>query len=334
MNFISKVGTMRLLHRLGLGILCGLLLLFVFVRFSESPLRKYQLPPAAKPEPRDHVDTSLDLSSRTDVTTSTDWGAPILWDGMFDPDTYDKYHQKMGTSVALTVFAVGRYLEVYLMDLLSSAELHFMEGLPVTYYVFTNAPENVPGLQLKTGRALEIIKIKRHERWEDISMMRMKTLADAVQTRIRHGHRYVFCLDVDMVFAGRFGSEALGESVALQHSSFYNLPKVRYTYDRNPKSTACMETGDLYYHAAVFGGTWESVVNLTESCHRGIMTDKRKGVEALWHDESHLNKYFWLNKPSRVLSPEYGWNPLDRPSREIHVKRLLWAEKHYSSLRT
>ena len=214
------------------------------------------------------------------------------------------------------------------MDFLSSAERYFMVGLPVTYYVFTDAPADVPEVQLKSGRTLEVVRIERYQRWEDISMMRMKALADAIRTRIRHRNPYVFCLDVDMVFAGRFGSEALGESVALQHSSFYNTPKARYTYDHNPNSTACMETGDLYYHAAVFGGTWQAVGNLTESCHRGIMTDKRNRVEALWHDESHLNKYFWLHKPSKVLSPEYGWNLLNGPSREVHVKRLLWAVKH------
>lgn len=257
-----------------------------------------------------------------------------MWDGMFDPDIYDKHHKKISTSVALTVFAVGRYLEMYLLDFLTSAERHFMVGLPVTYYVFTDAPENVSRLTLKQGRALEIVPVTRHKRWQDVIMMRMKAIADAIQTRIRHRSRYVFCLDVDQVFVDRFGSEALGESVALLHSSFYNVPKEKFTYDRNPNSTACLETGDFYYHAAVFGGTWENVRKLTDSCHRGIMADKRKQVEALWHDESHLNKYFWLHKPSKVLSPEYGWNLQNGESREIHVERLLWAKKHYDILRT
>lgn len=46
--------------------------------------------------------------SRSDVQTCTPWKAPIIWDGMFDPDLYDRTHQKAGSSVALTVFAVGR----------------------------------------------------------------------------------------------------------------------------------------------------------------------------------------------------------------------------------
>ena len=48
--------------------------------------------------------------SRGDVQTCTAWKAPIIWEGMFDPDLYDRTHQKEGTSVALTVFAVGRFV--------------------------------------------------------------------------------------------------------------------------------------------------------------------------------------------------------------------------------
>lgn len=210
-----------------------------------------------------------------------------------------------------------------------------MVGLPVTYYVFTDAPQDMPEVPLKAGRTLEVIQVERHKRWQDISMMRMKSIVDVIQERIRHRHQYVFCLDVDMEFEGRFGPEALGELVALQHSSFYNSPKARYTYDHNPNSTAYMEKGegDLYYHAAVFGGRWWAVKNLTATCHQGIMTDKRNQVEALWHDESHLNKYLWLHKPSKVLSPEYGWNPLNGRSREIHIRRLLWIVKDNSKVR-
>ena len=48
--------------------------------------------------------------SRTDVQTRTHWGAPIMWDGMFKADQYDQTHRTNGSSVALTVFAVGRWV--------------------------------------------------------------------------------------------------------------------------------------------------------------------------------------------------------------------------------
>ncbi|XP_028261017.1 alpha-1,3-galactosyltransferase 2-like isoform X2 [Parambassis ranga] len=280
------------------------------------------------------VDVSLDLWSRRDVLTCTSWKAPVIWEGMFDPNLYDEVHKKRGTSVAITVFAVGRYLDAYLKAFLNSSEHHFMQGFPVTYYIFTDVPEKVPTIKLAPQRSLKVIAVERYSRWQDISMMRMKTIADTIESDIRHHCTHVFCFDVDQVFTGRFGSEALGDSVALLHAYYYNLPKNIFTYDRNPKSKAYMETGDFYYHAAIFGGLWKNVKALTEACYQGIMEDKQNNVEALWHDESHLNKYFWLHKPSRILSPEYCWDTAIGYRSEIRVVRLLWATKHYDTLRS
>lgn len=224
-------------------------------------------------------------------------------------------------------------MEAYLNTFLTSAEAFFMPGLPVTYYVFTDLPEMVPKIQLASQRRLKVIVVEKHSRWQDISMMRMKTISETIETDIRHHSRYVFCFDVDQEFKGRFGSEALGDSVALLHAHFYKLPKERFTYDRNPKSRAYMETGDFYYHAAIFGGVWENVKNLTDTCFMNIMEDKHNNVEAVWHDESHLNKYFWLYKPRKLLSPEYCWDETIADKSDIFVTRLLWGPKNYDKLR-
>ncbi|XP_034441424.1 N-acetyllactosaminide alpha-1,3-galactosyltransferase-like [Hippoglossus hippoglossus] len=298
------------------------------------PMDKCKLESARDLLQDNSADAGLDLVTRRDVQTCTDWRAPIIWEGMFDPFLYDSMHKEAGSSVALTVFAVGRYLDAYLPTFLNSSERHFMLGLPVTYYVFTDTPEKVPNMTLPPLRSLRVIKVEKHSRWQDISMMRMKTISDVIETDIRHRCTHVFCFDVDQVFTGRFGSEALGDSVALLHAYYYRLPKSLYTYDRNPKSKACMKTGDFYYHAAIFGGLCESVKAIADACYRSIMADKENNVEALWHDESHLNKYLWLHKPSRVLSPEYCWDPLISQNSDIKVTRLEWAPKQYKKLRS
>lgn len=46
------------------------------------------------------------------MLTCTTWKAPIIWEGMFDPNLYDQFHKQEGASVALTVFAVGRFVTV------------------------------------------------------------------------------------------------------------------------------------------------------------------------------------------------------------------------------
>uniref|UniRef100_A0A8C6TH48 Alpha 1,3-galactosyltransferase 2 n=1 Tax=Neogobius melanostomus TaxID=47308 RepID=A0A8C6TH48_9GOBI len=278
------------------------------------------------------LDNMLNYKARSAVQTQTDWKAPIMWEGIWEPLDYDRIHTDNKTSVALTVFAVGRYLEAYLETFLVSAEKHFMIGLPVMYYVFTERPDDVPQIDLAPHRYLRVIRVERHSRWQDISMMRMKTISELIDSEMKYLFSHVFCFDVDQRFMGRFGSEALGESVALLHAHYYKLPKNRFTYDRNPKSKAYMEIGDYYYHAAIFGGSWESVKAIADACLASIIEDKQNDVEALWHDESHLNKYFWIHKPSKLLSPEYCWD-MSLNRKDIFVTRLIWAPKDYNRLR-
>lgn len=337
----SRMRNIQKTKRLWKYFLCVLVAPYVFyhmpslVRFLIGfvPMDKCALESAEMLNLDHSVDASLDLQSRQGVQTCTQWKAPVIWEGMFDAALYDQTHMKKGSSVALTVFAVGRYLDTYLEAFLRSSERHFMVGLPVSYYVFTDAPEKVPHVALGPKRSLRVISVEKPSRWQDASMMRMKVISEAIESEIRHRCTHVFCLDVDQEFTGRFGSEALGDSVALLHAYYYNLPKWLFTYDNNPVSKAYMETGDFYYHAAVFGGSWRSVKALTDWCYRRIEEDKHNGVEARWHDESHLNKYFWLHKPSRVLSPEYCWDRNIGYRSQIRVARLQWATKYYDLLR-
>uniref|UniRef100_UPI00398F40E1 alpha-1,3-galactosyltransferase 2-like isoform X2 n=1 Tax=Pristiophorus japonicus TaxID=55135 RepID=UPI00398F40E1 len=305
----------------------------VFFRFMEGflPMDKCHLPKGFQLKPGNHVDNSLAHWNRTDVQTCTNWNAPIIWNGIFDPKYYDKMYKEQNIVIGLTVFAVGKYLDLYLEEFLVSADEYFMPGFSVIYYVFVDNLSKLEAMSWRLRRKVKSFKIEKHRRWQDISMSRMKMIGRVIEDHVKHEANYVFCFDVDQRFQGRFGTEALSESVALLHAWYYRRPKFLYTYDNNPHSSAYLSArGDFYYHAAVFGGTWQSVQNLTQSCYRGIMQDKLQNVEALWQDESHLNKYFWLHKPTKVLSPEYCWDQKIGWRRDIHVVRLLWAKKQYS----
>ncbi len=124
-----------------------------------------------------------------------------------------------------------------------------MLGLPVTYYVFTDMPERMPDIKLAPQRSIKIIKVERHSRWQDISMMRMKSISDVIESDIRHNFTHVLCFDVDQVFTGRFGSEALGDSVALLHAYYYRCFKWDYL-------RLCEGTGNVKvtsHHVALWG---------------------------------------------------------------------------------
>ncbi|XP_054987791.1 N-acetyllactosaminide alpha-1,3-galactosyltransferase-like [Sorex araneus] len=204
----------------------------------------------------------------------------------------------------------AHYVKNYLRTFLSTADRHFMVGQKVIIYVMTDDLAGASRGSLSLQRPVRVFPIERQERWQDISMMRMKTLSEHIAAHIQHEVDFLFCMDVDLVFQKDYGPETLGESVAQIHAYWYNRNPALWPYDRSGRSAASMTSGegDFYYHAAVFGGTPQRVLHLTRTCAQGILKDKQNHVEAVWHDESHLNKYFFLHKPSKLLSPEYCWD--------------------------
>ncbi|XP_058379904.1 N-acetyllactosaminide alpha-1,3-galactosyltransferase-like isoform X2 [Diceros bicornis minor] len=267
--------------------------------------------------------------------TTTKWSAPVVWHGTYDEGILENYYAKHKITVGLTVFAVGRYLHYYLRRFLLSADQYFMVGQKVIIYVLTDDFSNMPWIPLSPLHTIKVFEIKQEKRWQDVSMMRMKTISEHVVDHIQYEVDFLFCMDVDQIFLRKYGLETLGESVAQIHAYWYNANPIDVPYERSPFSEAYIPVGrgDFYYHAAVFGGTPIQVLSIARECLKGIMTDKRNNIEAVWHDESHLNKYFFLHKPTKLLSPEYCWDFRRKHNADIKSVKLYWAVKNYKNLR-
>ncbi|XP_040856709.1 histo-blood group ABO system transferase-like [Ochotona curzoniae] len=273
--------------------------------------------------------------SRSDVLVVTPWLAPIIWDGTFNIALLNEQFRLQNMTVGLTVFAVKKYM-VFLKRFLESAEQHFMVGHRVTYYVFTDWPANVSRVPLGEGRQLVVLSVRSHARWQDVSMHRMEAISIFSQQRFRHEVDYLVCADVDMVFWDHVGVEILTPLFGTLHPRFYSARRKAFTYERRWKSQAYIpwDRGDFYYIGAFFGGSVAEVQQLASACHQAIVIDKANGIEAVWHDESHLNKYLLHHKPTKVLSPEYLWGDwlLDWPS-VLKKLRLLTVPKDNQKMR-
>jgi hypothetical protein len=74
--------------------------------------------------------------------------------------------------------------------------------------------------------------------------------------------------------------------------------KFRGTWEENTSSTAFLERAlrKRYVHGAFWGGEKKSVMQMCESLSLSIDTDLAQNYIAIWHDESHLNRYCSTNK--------------------------------------
>ncbi|XP_029282521.1 globoside alpha-1,3-N-acetylgalactosaminyltransferase 1-like isoform X2 [Cottoperca gobio] len=274
------------------------------------------------------------LQGRNDVVTVTPWLAPVVWEGSFDPVLLDGIYRPKNISITATVFAVGKYI-MFLKDFLETAEQHFFVGFNVHVYVFTDQPKEVPRVQMAAGRKLTVRSVLDSQRWQEISARRMELIQTLIEERHRNIMDYIFCLDVDSRFHGRWGTESLGRLVAVIHPGYYKDPRSSFPYERRPVSRAYVAPGegDFYYCGGAFGGLLQEVHLLARTCHRNFKEDARNNIEAAWQEESHLNRYMWVNKPSKVLSPEYLWQDFKPRNPEVHIVRFSGVVKNYAKIR-
>ncbi|XP_073713102.1 histo-blood group ABO system transferase-like [Misgurnus anguillicaudatus] len=274
------------------------------------------------------------LNGRADVVYVTPWLAPIVWEGTFDPTLIDSIYKQQNITIATTVFALGKYIR-FLKDFLESAEQHYFVGFPVHYYVFTDQPEAIPDVKFGEERQLKVQTVPTMDRWQDITMGRMEMIAKLTESELVNEVDYIFCLDVDTRFYARWSVEALGSLVGLIHPWLYDFRRDQFTYERRPESQAFIpvEEGDYYYAGGAFGGSVQEVHKLTKTCSEQQKIDAAKSIEAVWHDESHLNKYFLYNKPTKALSPEYLWRDINAYSDTIKTIRFCSVAKDVAEVR-
>lgn len=223
----------------------------------------------------------------------------------------------------------------FLKAFLESAEQHFMVGYRVHYYLFTDHPNEVPVVTLGEGRQLTVLKTASSDRWQEISLRRMEMIEKLIQEELINKADYIFNLDIDSKFHAHWGAESLGDLVGALHSGFFRKPQDEFTYERRPESQAYIPfgKGDYYYGGAVIGGRLDKVHKLVKTCHIQLEVDRANHIEAVWQEESHLNKYFLYNKPTKVLSPEYLWDDKQWKPSYIKVVRSSHVVKNYAEVR-
>lgn len=196
-------------------------------------------------------------------------------------------------NIGLAIVATGRYIE-FVPPLIESADQYFCKNHNVTYYVFTDqdydAPENVVTVpHYRMG-------------WPYDTMMRYHAYYS--NRDLFEQEDYIFAIDADMLFVDEVGDEILSDHTAVIHPGYVNK---RGTYETDSRSTACVlpHEGMYYFCGGVYGGSKERFFHICKTNIDHIEDDLQRGVIAVWHDESHWNRYCIDHKPAIILSPSY-----------------------------
>jgi len=136
---------------------------------------------------------------------------------------------------------------------------------------------------------------------------------------------YLFFFNANIIVNKRIDKEILPEAgqelTTAPHPDYYLSENVdEFPYERNPESLAYIPVGEgKFYVAGGFnGGTSGNFLKMCRQLHENIEEDLKTDRIALWHDESHLNKYV-LNKNVKFLTPSYIHPEGRKFSGEIYI---------------
>lgn len=225
----------------------------------------------------------------------------------------------MAEKIGLLIMATGKY-DVFVDPLVGSARKYFCPSHEVTFFVFSDGD--------RITKAEDVVCIFQGRLgWPFDTMMRNSVYYQ--NKDLLSEQDYLFAVDADMLFVDTVGDEILGERVATVHPGYVGI---RGTYETDPHCLAYVreDEGQYYFAGGFFGGSREEFLKITFETTRRIQDDYSRGIIAVWHDESHWNRYCIDFKPTVILDSSYCCPDIyrfDRPA------KLLCLTKNHAAFR-
>jgi hypothetical protein len=206
-------------------------------------------------------------------------------------------------TIAILYICTGKYI-LFWKNFYESAEKHLLHNYEKHYFVFTDNSEifmgHLPNIHIQYQQALP---------WPYPTLYRFKFFKSIQEQLKQFDFTYFFnanCRifqDIDAVNFLPMDNEHL---VVTQHPGFWDAPLHKFTYEYNPLSMAYIQPGqgEIYVSGGLNGGETSNYLTFIETCFQYTQTDIEKGIIALWHDESYLNKYI-IGKKIKILHPGF-----------------------------
>lgn len=225
--------------------------------------------------------------------------------------------------VAILYIGIGKYIEFW-RGFYISCEKHFLVGEQKEYYVFTD--------EEKVFAEDKIHRVFQEDLgWPGNSLMRYSFFVKIFDQLEEFD--YIFFFNGNILFLEDISKEEfcpLDDSlVVVQHHYFVNKLNIDYPYEREQNSSAYIPMGEgQYYVCGGLNGAKAPVfIEFIQTLYKRIEQDCKKGVVAIWHDESHVNRYI-LDYPNiKLLPPSYCYPELVANPEISSERKIICRDK-------
>lgn len=214
--------------------------------------------------------------------------------------------------VAISFIGTNRYLN-FLPKYYENIEKYFLPKSEKTILAFTDGELN------ETPENIKVFS-QEHLDWPYITLKRFEIINKARE--IISDHDWFVFIDADALVVDQIDEDEFFTDKPLfgVHHPCHFLkmrPHSEYpgAWDQNQKSLAYVNTIEekpqIYYQGCFWGGQVPQVCAMIDELQSRINQDLEEDIIALWHDESHINRYFLDNKEMvHTFGPEYSFPEL------------------------
>lgn len=202
-------------------------------------------------------------------------------------------------NIAILTIATGKYISLF-EELQKSVFEKFLPNHKKTIFLFTDCDE------LKFVNDIKIKKIS-HLPWPLNTLLRFYYFS-LIENELKN-YDIIYYLDSDIIVHNNIDEEVIpidNEIIATKHYWYEN--KIGIYEKQNKISTAYIDesysTLGNYCQACFFGAKTNEFIKMNSVLNKNITEDLKNNIIAVWHDESHFNKYI-LNIPCKRLHIGY-----------------------------
>lgn len=228
--------------------------------------------------------------------------------------------------ICILTIATNKYIQ-FVQDLYDSIGENFLTNHSVQCLLFTDheIEESSPNVKISQID---------HEPWPIPTLKRYNYFIKEKDFISKFD--YCFYLDADMKVVDTVGDEILGDLVATNHPyKIYETPE-QFAYERNPSSLAYVAVGEgtNYYAGGFNGGKTSRFLEMSQVIADRVNKDLENNIVAVWHDESHMNRYLIDNPPTVSLTPSYCYAEEFLGTDYPHLPKIVALKKNHNALRT
>jgi hypothetical protein len=207
--------------------------------------------------------------------------------------------------VAIIFIGTAKYID-FLPLYYEKCEENFLVNTEKTYFVFTDGEIPDPPENMR-------IYSQEHLPWPYITLKRFEIINKANEEL--YNFDWVVFMDADTLVVNKITEEKFfsdNQLFGVHHPcAFMKMPPHNEppgAFETNPISTAWTNDFSIYYQGCFWGGRVPHVMDLIDELEDCVNQDLENNIVAVWHDESHLNRYFSQHKDMiKVFGPEYSY---------------------------